>query len=272
VPAAAASEGWSTMRASADTGGRTLWIAQLHLDLKHTGFAAEWMNEALITGMTHLQWKGRVATAVHKRESAQWRRTVMQADHPAVYQQVQRNSRELVEATYLRVPTHGWNDQRLLGRKVLTALRTGTAMLRVLTGAWRKETLQQRVCTVCAVRGAVEDERHFLLECEYYSGERRQLFDCITRIVRASSSDTGSSTDTETGVRAPAAHRASIATFDMSTLAPPSQLHILLISSAYVFSPALSAAAQRQLHSAILLGLAHCWRKRHDFVSCDISS
>ena len=169
-----ATDGWSMMRAAREDGGLTLWIAQLHLDCMHTGLAAEWRNDALITGDSHLQWKNRVATAVSKRESACFRRTIAHQSYPAVYQQVHTSTKQLTEAYYLRVPTHGWNDQRRCGRKVMTQLRCGTARLRVYTGAWEKESMAERICCTCAAAGSIDDEKHFLLHCTYYTAERAQ--------------------------------------------------------------------------------------------------
>ena len=45
-------------------------------------------------------------------------------------------------------------------RRELTKLRSGTHALRLETGRWRKEKIEDRLCCVC-VEGEVEDEMHF---------------------------------------------------------------------------------------------------------------
>jgi hypothetical protein len=253
--AAAADDGWDVMRATREDGGLTLWIAQLHLDCMHTGFEAEWMNDALITALTHQQWQNTVAAAVRKRESARWRRIITTHTHPAVYRQVQTNQ-QLTEASYLRVPTHGWNDQRLRGRQVMTALRCGSARMRVYTGEWVKESMDMRICCTCAAAGSCDDERHFLLHCPYYAAERAALFTSIDTLITCSRSSSSSSSSSST----------SSAPFHLAAAASDEQLRILMCAQSSC-TTGLTAAAQLQLHSLLLVHVARCWRKREEWLS-----
>ena len=59
-------------------------------------------------------------------------------------------------------------------RVILANLLTGTLRLRVESGRFIGEPLQNRLCQVCKEQ-AVEDELHFLLECTLYDRERTEL-------------------------------------------------------------------------------------------------
>src|SRR4051794_3212850 len=61
---------------------------------------------------------------------------------------------------YLRLP----NEQRSL----IATMRSGTNCLRVETGRWLGEALENRICVLCGT-GAVEDEQHFVVSCEIYT-------------------------------------------------------------------------------------------------------
>ena len=79
------------------------------------------------------------------------------------------------------------DDKHELGRIIMTKLRTGTNMLRVETGRWErinskvegknvriKMPREQRICKLC-VMNKVEDETHFLVECEAYQNRRKTM-------------------------------------------------------------------------------------------------
>jgi len=59
-------------------------------------------------------------------------------------------------------------------RKAIAKLRSGTMALYVETGRYNKTPLQQRICTYCE-SGSIEDEKHFLLNCELYNDIRYDL-------------------------------------------------------------------------------------------------
>ena len=60
-----------------------------------------------------------------------------------------------------------------LARYLTTRLRSGTNFLRVETGRYEKGAIEERLCGLCNV---VEDERHFLLDCELYENIRGPLW------------------------------------------------------------------------------------------------
>ena len=56
-------------------------------------------------------------------------------------------------------------------RSILAQIRSGTLPLKIETGRFMGIKLDDRLCTVCD-EGIVEDEKHFLLECNRYNDER----------------------------------------------------------------------------------------------------
>ena len=59
-----------------------------------------------------------------------------------------------------------------LARISLARLRGGTSFLRIETGRYEKEKPEERLCMWC--KSAIEDEKHFLLECDLYRGIRQK--------------------------------------------------------------------------------------------------
>ena len=84
--------------------------------------------------------------------------------------------KELVLEAYL---TENYN---VAGRRLLTSIRTGTNPLRIETGRHLVPKLEadRRKCWWCA--NEVEDEKHFVLYCEHYEVERRNLFQSLSDI------------------------------------------------------------------------------------------
>ena len=86
------------------------------------------------------------------------------------YQQLKTN---LVMEDYLICKDHK-------ARAVITRLRGGTHELRIETGRYpittrdRKLEVEERRCLLC-ISGAVEDEQHFMVECEMYCDLRIQV-------------------------------------------------------------------------------------------------
>ena len=66
-------------------------------------------------------------------------------------------------------------------RRHLTALRIGAFPLRIEVGRWKREPVEERICLQC-VSGQLENESHFLAECEAYQRPREILFTRIREI------------------------------------------------------------------------------------------
>ena len=61
-------------------------------------------------------------------------------------------------------------------RSVLSQLRFGILPLAVETGRFINQPLEQRLCKTCNV---IEDEWHFIFDCELYNDERNMFFENI---------------------------------------------------------------------------------------------
>ena len=62
-----------------------------------------------------------------------------------------------------------------LARISLARLRGGTSFLRIETGRYEKEKPEERLCLWCS--NAIEDEKHFLLECNLYRSIRQKTLE-----------------------------------------------------------------------------------------------
>ena len=63
-------------------------------------------------------------------------------------------------------------------RSLLAQLRCGILPLRIETGRFRGEKVDDRLCTFCR-SGAIEDEYHFLFNCPAYVQLREHLMEPI---------------------------------------------------------------------------------------------
>ena len=65
-------------------------------------------------------------------------------------------------------------------RCLIAELRSGVLPLRIETDRWAgmKQPQELRTCEVCESK-EVEDEKHFLLYCEYYMSERKELVEAL---------------------------------------------------------------------------------------------
>jgi hypothetical protein len=61
-------------------------------------------------------------------------------------------------------------------RSILAQFRCGILPLRIETGRYHGEPVEERICSLCSENN-VEDEIHFLLHCPLYSEYRAKLFE-----------------------------------------------------------------------------------------------
>ncbi len=174
IPLAAAADGWSVYRpAERGEKGLTLWPAQIKCDLYTLGLERYWRNDSELNNISIVSWKSIVKKAVLSREQSAWWRSVSVSSMLQLYSCIQQQDR-IGLALYLTVPHGGWHDRILIGRRALTRLRSGNSELRIHTGRFEQLERRMRLCEQCGVE--VEDTRHFLLRCNYYEEQRRQLF------------------------------------------------------------------------------------------------
>ena len=131
-----------------------------------------------------------------------------------------------------------------MGRQVLTRLRSGTSELRIHTGRFDGLRRAERICRLCA--DDVETERHFLLDCSFYSAERQQLWSSIDAIVSDSQRRSGDRT-------------ASASTFSVSSLSADEQLILMTGGGHAVIA---EAKCDRPVMSALLIAVAKWMQQR----------
>lgn len=63
-------------------------------------------------------------------------------------------------------------------RSTLAQFRCGIIPIRIETGRFQGEPIEERICVFCYNR-SVEDEFHFLFHCSLYNDYRKKLFENI---------------------------------------------------------------------------------------------
>jgi hypothetical protein len=133
--------------------------------------------------------------------------------------------------------------------EILTQLRCGTNDLRIHNGRFDDTKANDRYCFLCANDNpSVENEQHFLLECEHYSDRRKILWNDIISIVK----------DGEKIGEKPA----TTAAFDPSSLPSNEQLIILTCGKHPLI---VGAITTHRVMSRILVEIAEWSRMRKEF-------
>ena len=135
----------------------------------------EWINETSeilhrldlthdeVKFLDEKQWRAIVTSRTHKEEEKRWRHNMEQKSKLRTYRLVKKR---LAYEPYL-----DFTNKRT--RNLLTRLRSGTNFLRIEKGRYDKEAVEDRLCYLCK---KVEDEKHFLLECDLYREVRADAF------------------------------------------------------------------------------------------------
>jgi hypothetical protein len=111
------------------------------------------------------EWGAKVNKAIAAREKEVWRKEVEAKPKLRTYRKLKS---ELGFESYL-----DWGDS--WRRSLMTKMRGGTNMLRIETGRWANEAVEERKCRVCQT-GQVEDEKHFILDCSMYKEVRAKMY------------------------------------------------------------------------------------------------
>lgn len=202
-------------------------------------------------------WNDLTRVSVRIREENRWLRSIRA--RPILRSYIHMKSVEKLQlASYLRVAHGGWNDRILSGRRAMTRLRTGTNELHIHTGRFDRTPADQRRCRICADEhdeessAPVEDEKHFLCECDHYSTRRDALFESLDRIIASAASVDPSS-----------ASSSPPTLFTISTL---SSHHRFLLLTCSPIPHLTDTALTRRIHSAILVAVAEWIRMRKERV------
>ena len=139
------------------------WCAAVKKLLESIGLGHVWESEA-VGSVT--EWKRLIKHSLQSREEMNWKEEMKMKPKLRTYRSLKYDLRK---EEYLEVI----KDKE--ERRKLTALRGGTNPLRIETGRWKGESVEDRICSLCA-EGKLEDEKHFLLFCSAYHRERQQLF------------------------------------------------------------------------------------------------
>ena len=79
--------------------------------------------------------------------------------------------KERLDATdYVRYVTNRYD------RSMIAKFRCGILQLHIETGRFNQVKVEDRICSMCD-DNMVEDEFHFLCQCDYYSSERKALYE-----------------------------------------------------------------------------------------------
>ena len=104
-------------------------------------------------------WRRLVTQKMQQKEEMRWHNNMM---HKSKLRTYRRFKKKLGLDPYLDFESRG-------ARCVMSRLRSGTNFLRVETGRYEDEKVEDRLCLWC---NKVEDEEHFLIDCELYEDIR----------------------------------------------------------------------------------------------------
>ena len=116
-------------------------------------------------------WNTLITQAFKDREVTQWKERMERKPKLRLYRTFKS---QLVREEYLDT------DLPFDIRKQITQLRSGTNKLRIESGRWNKEELENRVCKLCSME-VLEDEVHFLVDCHLYDRQRSLMMERFTR-------------------------------------------------------------------------------------------
>ena len=143
---------------------KSSWLYATRKLLTELNLAHVWLTEN--TG-SRTEWLALIKECIRGKEIAIWKAGLEKKPKLRLYRSLKEN---LKREEYLRLP----NEQRSL----IATMRSGTNGLRVETGRWLGEALENRICMLCGT-GAVEDEQHFMVSCEIYTELRSEMFQRI---------------------------------------------------------------------------------------------
>jgi len=143
--------------------GKREWCVETKRLIYELGLGDIWETESV---GDDVRWKNIVRGMMQEREEIWWRREVAQKCSLDRYMRVKEQLREEWFLKEPRVWVAKW-----------VGLRAGVTCLEATRGRYRKPRVirRDRVCTWCE-SGSVEDEDHFLGECERWSGVRSEIW------------------------------------------------------------------------------------------------
>lgn len=143
----------------------------MHTLLTELGMQDTWNTNAL-TRKEAKKWRDTIREKIRAREETQWLARMQNKPKLRTYRQLKTKLH--FEHSYLTT-----RDRE--AREVMMRLRGGTNELRIETGRYaitnrdRRLDVSERRCLIC-LSGEIEDETHFLLDCDGYEDLRKKMF------------------------------------------------------------------------------------------------
>jgi hypothetical protein len=160
------------------------WTATIHKLLIKYNLEHLWREETLMTNLEGIEdWEDRSINGhrkywtkifrkeIQKEEEKEWRERMGKKEKLRSYITIKD---KLVLEPYLL------SEKNKQGRWLVTSVRTGSNQLRIETGRWTKPKIkiEERLCMEC-MNGEIEDEKHFMLDCEMFDDLRERMFEQI---------------------------------------------------------------------------------------------
>jgi hypothetical protein len=67
-------------------------------------------------------------------------------------------------------------------RRCVTSLRISSHKLEIEAGRYKKVESNMRFCKLCVNSNLIEDEVHFMIDCDSYRNERTQLYESLSKL------------------------------------------------------------------------------------------
>jgi hypothetical protein len=152
-----------------EAGKSSKWCKYTHELMRQVGMEEKW-KAGQLSQEEGKKWHFTVKEKIFTNEQTEWKHTITTKPKLRTYQQLKT---KLTFEDYLAS-----GDRK--AREVMTRLRGGTNELRIETGRYpittrdRALEVEERRCLIC-MSGAVEDEGHFMLDCNLYSDLRSNM-------------------------------------------------------------------------------------------------
>ena len=150
-------------------GGEDSWVSYTKDLLISLNLEEEWKNQE--TGKSTSKWNTLIEERIQEREQTEW---------------YQRAVRKPKLRTYIKYKSVLKQEEYLenedeVGRKMLARIRSGTNNLRIETGRYERPRIpeEHRICKLC--KDGVENEEHFLFECQTYKNIRKDFLAEVNR-------------------------------------------------------------------------------------------
>lgn len=149
------------------TTDKFLWIQFVKKIIQDLGFSHVWNNHCTFDSHALL---AAIKNKLKERFLAFWQKKISDSETMKKLRTYKVLKQNFGIESYL----DAINDKSI--RKSLTSFRVSSHRLRIERGRYFGEKPDERLCNVCNV---VEDEVHFMCQCQKYSSQRKTLYDSL---------------------------------------------------------------------------------------------